>query len=85
VGFKLLQFSPQGSSRVIRMRAIPEQWSGSRLYSTDSGFVQAWLEHEESCVGQRTNWAAISGLALSAVISAGFWTAVAVLIERIWK
>ena len=55
------------------------------MYSPESGFVQAWVEHDESSFRTRTNWGAISGLALSAVISAGFWTGVAVLIERIWR
>lgn len=84
MSFRLLQFSPQGSSRVIRMRPIPEQWS-SGMYSTESGFVRAWLEHDETGIKTQTNWGAISGLALSAVISAGFWTGVALLIERVWR
>jgi len=83
VSFKLLHFSPQASSRVIRMRAIPEQWSESA--ASESGFVRAWLDHEEITPRTETNWGAIYGLALCAVISAGFWTGIALLVERIWR
>ena len=84
MSFKLLPFSPRTSSRVLRMRAIPEQWSGSQMYSPEMGFVRVWLEPEES-LQKETNWGAIYGLALSAVISAGFWAGIALLIERICK
>lgn len=85
MSFKLLPFSPRTSSRVLRMRAIPEQWSGSQMYSPEMGFVRVWLEAEESSPKKEPNWGAIYGLALSAVISAGFWAGVALLIERICK
>ncbi len=80
---KLLPFSPRTGNRVLRMRAIPEQWSGSQLYSPEVAFLRVWLEPEERNPERRTNWGAISGLALSAVISAGFWTGIAILIGRI--
>lgn len=80
---KLLPFSPRTSSRVLRMRAIPESWSGSPMFSDESGFVQAWLEQEESCFRRRTNWGAIYGLAISAAVSAGCWAGIALLVERI--
>ena len=82
---KLLPFSPRTGNRVLRMRAIPESWSGSQLYSPEDAFLRVWLEPEESSHNRKTNWGAISGLALSAVISAGFWTGLALLIERIWR
>jgi hypothetical protein len=82
---KLLPFSPRTGNTVLRMRAIPEQWSGSQLYSPEVAFLRAWLEPEERNPERRTNWGAISGLALSAVVSAGCWTGVALLIERIFR
>jgi hypothetical protein len=84
VSCKLLQFSPQGNSGAMRIRAIEESWLGSRVCPPD-GFVQVWLEHDENSPNCKTNWGAISGLALSAVISAGFWTGVAILVQRIWQ
>lgn len=80
---KLLPFSPRTSSRVLRMRAIPETWSGSQLYSPEIGFLRVWLEPEESSLDRQINWGAISGLALSAVVSAGCWAGIALLVERI--
>jgi hypothetical protein len=82
---KLLPFSPRISSRVIRMRAIPDSWTGSQLYSPETDFLRVWLEPEERPQPSGVNWGAIYGLALSAVFSAGCWTGVAMLIERILK
>ncbi len=82
---KLLPFSPRTGNRVLRMRAIPQQWSGSQLYSPEVAFLRVWMEPEEASPRKEVNWGAISGLALSAVVSAGFWAGVAMLIERIAK
>ena len=80
-----MQFPPQSSTRVIRMKAIREPWSGSPVYTTDSGFLKSFLEREDSSEPERSKWGAISGLALSIVVSAGFWAGVALLVERVWK
>jgi hypothetical protein len=52
-------------------------------------FLQAWFENDSSLreenQGARVNWGAVSGMVLSLVVSAGFWTAVVALAERIWK
>jgi hypothetical protein len=85
VSFRLMQFPPQSSTRIIRMRAIREPWSGPRMYSTESGFLRSWIENEDNSAQERTNWGAISGLALSIVIGASFWTGIALLIERVWR
>ena len=82
---KLLQFSPQASTRVLRLRAIPERWSGSFPSSTDVAALDSWSEYEVSDPRKRLNWGAISGLALSVTFSAAFWIGLAVLIERVWK
>jgi hypothetical protein len=55
------------------------------MYSPGAGFLQSWIEDDESNAPKRTNWGAISGLALSVVVSAGFWTGLAVLIQRVWR
>ena len=84
--FRVLQFPAEESTRVIRMRRIPESWMGSYRYREDSGFLSSWLEDSEVDQGPRhVNWGAISGLALSIAISAGFWTGVALLIERLMR
>ncbi|MGA2099720.1 MAG: hypothetical protein ABSG34_01395 [Candidatus Sulfotelmatobacter sp.] len=85
MSFRLMQFPPQSIGRVIRMKAIREPWSGPSVYSHGGGFLQSWIEDEDSDTTKRTNWGAISGLALSVVISAGFWTGLALLIQRVWR
>jgi hypothetical protein len=85
VSFKLLQFSPQESTRVIRMQAIPEQWSGPAACSSEIGFLKLFVEDEQTIVEKRINWGAISGLALSLAVSAGFWMLVGVTVEKAWK
>jgi hypothetical protein len=84
----MLQFSPQASTRVIRMTAIPEPWSTPSKYSkysSELGFLTSWFETEDAMFRGSINWGAVSGLALSIALSAAFWTALAVVVERIWK
>ena len=53
MSFKLLQFSPQESTRVIRMQAIPEQWSGPAACSSEIGFLKLFVEDEQTIVEKR--------------------------------
>lgn len=85
MSFRLMQFPPQSIGRVIRMKAIREPWSGPSMYSPGAGFLQSFIEDDENVAPKRTNWGAISGLALSVIVSAGFWTGLAVLIQRVWR
>ena len=83
--FRVLQFPAEESTRVIRMKRIPQSWMGSYSYREDSGFLSSWLDdwNEGEGGSRRINWGAISGLALSVAISAAFWTGVALFIERL--
>jgi len=87
VSFRILQFPSEGTTRVLRMRAIPEHWSTPSGYSPEIGFLRAWFEDDSPCSGNqsenRVNWGAVSGLALSVVLSVTFWTGVGVLIARL--
>jgi hypothetical protein len=85
VSFRLMQFPPQSTTRVIRLLAIREPWSGPSVYSTEAGFVQSWINHDDNDRRGRSRLGAISGLALSVVLSAGFWTGLAVLVGRVWR
>ena len=80
-----MQFPPQSIGRVIRMKAIREPWSGPSMYSPGAGFLQSFIENDDSEEPKRTNWGAISGLALSVVVSAGCWAGIALLIQRVWR
>ncbi len=83
MSFQLLQFPPTGT-RVIRLRATPESWSGSSAYPSESSILRSWMEQDNDSE-DRTKWGTVSGLALAVVISVGFWTGLALLIERVWK
>lgn len=82
---KLLPFSPRTSNRVLRMRAIPEWWFGSQMYSNQSDFASVWQEPDENRMQEPINWGVVSGLALAIVVSGGFWTGLALLIQRFWR
>jgi len=85
VSFKLLQFPPQPSTRVIRMTAVPAHWVASEGYTVDGGFLHSWLEDEDAYSGRpprKLNWGAISGLVLSLGISGAFWMGVGSLIAH---
>ena len=85
MSFRQLQLSPQASTRIIRMRAIPDSWCNPSAYSREMDFLKSWFEDDESSAQGRTNWGAISGLALSVVVSASFWLGIALVVERVWK
>lgn len=84
VSFKILQFPGEGTTRVLRLRAIPEQWSTPSGYSPEVGFFQSWFEDDSRSGNEndRINWGAVSGLALSVVISVSFWAGLGMLIAR---
>jgi hypothetical protein len=85
---KVLQLSPRASTRFIRNRtAVPDSRSAHSVSSLDMGFLPSWFESdsESDQVSRRTNWGAISGLALSVVISGSVWAGVVWMVARFWK
>jgi len=87
---RLLQFSPDATTRVLRMkmRTNSELWSTASLRPTDVGFLRSWLEQNcdpDSASVTGINWNAVSGLALCFAVSAGFWTVIALFAERVFK
>ena len=85
--FKLLQFSPQTSTRAVRLRMIPERWTEGYEYSRGVRFLPAWMEEDEGGTSEKRdiNWGALCGLALSFVISGSFWVGIGLLVARIVK
>lgn len=87
---KLLPFSPQSSTSAFRMRltAHPEAWSTRSMYSGEVGFLHSWFEQNcefGDAPSPGINWGAISGLALCFAVSAGFWTAIVTVAERVFR
>jgi hypothetical protein len=86
MSFKLLQFSPQTSTRAVRMKMVPERWTEGYEYSRGVRFLPAWMEDEgERSARRHINWGTLSGLALSFVISGSFWVGVGLLVARMVK
>jgi len=83
---KVLQLSPRASTRFTRNRtAAQDSRSAPSATSLDMGFLPSWFEPESDQVSRRTNWGAISGLALSVVISGSVWAGVVWMVSRFWK
>jgi hypothetical protein len=87
MSFKLLQFSPEASTRV-RMRAVPERWTSSYEYSRAANALP-WVEADHDSIwddeNRRLNWGAISGLAISMAIGGAFWVGLGMLVARALK
>ena len=83
MSLKVLQFPAQGSLHTTRARTLSEALGSPR----DMAFVSSWLEDdsEPNRPPSGPNWGAISGLALSLAISAGFWATVGVIVERLLR
>ena len=84
VGFKLLQFPPQTSTRTMH---VPMRWVGLDGSMGGTGFLSSWLgdDNDSDQQRRRINWGAIAGLAVSFAISGGFWAGVGVLVARALK
>lgn len=90
MSYRLMQLSPQASTRVIRLRAVaPEFWTTAHGVSHDMGFLAEWFKPDSDCEqneqARRINWGAISGMALSISLSATIWVGVALAVEHIWR
>jgi hypothetical protein len=85
VNFKLSQFPAQASTRTM---SVPVRWIGlDSCTDGGNGFLNAWLaDGNDSDQPQRSvNWGAIAGLAISLVMSGGFWAGVGFLVARALK
>ena len=85
MSFKLLQFSPEASTRV-RMRAVPERWTTTYEYSRSANFMPIWADDNPGSIWdgekRRLNWGALTGLALSLMIGSGFWIGLGLLVVK---
>jgi hypothetical protein len=84
VSFKLLQFPQQSSTRSAR---VPVRWMDLDSSMGTNRFLSSWLgdNNDSDEPKRRLNWGALAGLAISFVISGGFWAGVGVLIARAVK
>ncbi len=86
MSYKVLQLSPQASTHVIRRSiTIEDPWCTSATSSREVGFQPSWLEDELDLDERIDRNGLISGLALSAALSASFWAGVALIVTRIWR
>ena len=81
MSFRLVNFPPQVSTREMR---VPVRWMSLDSGLGGSGFLSSWLggNNDSDQPRRRINWGALAGLALSFLITGGFWTGVGALVER---
>jgi hypothetical protein len=81
MSFRLLNFPPQTSTRTMR---DPMRWMGLDSGLGSGGFLSSWLDDDnDSDLSRRhVSWGAIAGLALSLVITSGFWAGLETLVAR---
>lgn len=97
---KILQLSPQASTRTRRKIAAQDCWSAAPArpldisldlpldLSLDMGFLRAWFESEsdpDQSRAEGVNWGAISGMALSVAFSVICWAGVFWAVSRVWR
>jgi hypothetical protein len=95
---KILQLSPQSSTRIPRSRKIAAQnsWNTAPAAPLDTpldlslniGFLRSWFESESDLVSSRArpvNWGAISGIALSVAFSLGCWAGAIWIVAHVWR
>jgi hypothetical protein len=94
MSYRVLQLSPQASTRVTRRRiAVQDSWGArsapSLDLSLDTEFLRSWFEcdpdFDQGNAYDRTNFGVISGLALSVAVSASFWAGVGWIVARVWR
>jgi hypothetical protein len=89
MSYKVLQLSPQPSTHVTRRVMVRDSWNAPPPSVPDMGFLRTRFEYDsdpdEGSAYGRTRWGAVSGLALSLAVSAGFWAGVALIVARVWK
>ena len=88
MGGKVLQLSPQTSTRLTRSRTtVHDSRSAQSVASLDLGFLPSWFESDSASHKgrRRINWGAISGLAISIVVSGGVWAGVLWMVSRLLR
>jgi len=81
---KLLQYDPQRSTHVIRVKSLPLQWTELDPCMGDRGLLSSLLDDgSEEEPSQCINWRAIKGIGLALAMGAGFWAGVGLVISRI--
>jgi len=85
MSFKLLQFSPQTSTRIVRVKALPVRWTSLDPSPGPDGFLNSLLEDEQEHgkSGSLINWGPTLGLILSIAVSGGFWAGVGLVVSRL--
>ena len=86
MSYKVLQLSPQASTRVVRTKiTIQDPWCTSATSSREVRFRPCWFEDEIDLGESIDRSAMILGLALSVAFSASFWAGVALIVTRVFR
>jgi hypothetical protein len=89
MSYRVLRLSPRASTGFTHRRSIVQDRAGSpAVLPIDAGLFQSWLKSGcdlDDTDTLRTNWGAISGLALAVAVSASFWAGLVWVVERVWR
>jgi hypothetical protein len=89
MSYKLLQLSPLSTDGPRVKISIRSPWSAPPANFNDVSFLRSWLIYDsgldELGVPGSVNWNGLLGLALAAVVSAGFWAGVGLAVAEVWK
>ncbi|HUO16847.1 MAG TPA: hypothetical protein VMX38_17825 [Verrucomicrobiae bacterium] len=87
MSYRITQLSPQTSTRVSNIRVlVREDLPPERVKSMQ--FLRSWFEYDSQAVskpGKHLNWNAVLGIGLTVGVSAVFWSAVGLMIDRLVK
>jgi hypothetical protein len=88
LSYRFLQLPPQVGTAKENLRVVvTECVSPSSRKSTPNDLeilpVEYWMYVDDR--GAVANWGSFFGLAITLVVGASFWTAVGLLIARLWK
>jgi len=78
-----LQNSPQQSTHVIHVHALPIRWIDLDPCMGGTGFLSSLVEDDYDWhEARRINWRAVGGMAIALALGAGFWAGFGLLISR---
>ena len=87
MSYRVSQRSPHSTNPLNLRVSFKAPWSDGPENFQEMQFWRSWLEFDSQLDRRRSksrvNWNAIFGLALTAGVSAGFWTGVGLTIARL--